>query len=214
MSNYHVGIQQIKTLNKSIPIHMDDVHASAFLSPVDTSQESVYLLTKWRKKYGNYFATKFEPTEERTRKWIKEQVIKNRDKILFLIILNKQKIGNIGFFNYNKNNNSAEIDNVLRGERKEYAGLMENVLYSMFNIGFKELKLSKITLKVFSDNNKAINLYERCGMLEVKQIPLKKIITNDGWRWEESLLKKHENSHRFFSFMEITKTKYEKSKLK
>jgi len=214
MSNYHVRIQQIKTLNKSIPIKMYDVHPSAFLIPADTSQETVYLLTKWRKKYGDYFATKFEPTEKRTRKWLKEQVIENKDKILFLIILNKQKVGHIGLFNYSENDNSAEIDNVLRGERKEYPGLMEKVMKSILNVGFKDLKLSKITLKVFSDNHKAIDLYKRGGMIEIERIPLKKIITQDGWKWEESHLPKNENPQKFFSLMEITKAKNKKSKLK
>jgi len=210
MSNYHVGIQQIKHLKKSIQIKMDDVHSSAFLMPIDTSQETVYLLTKWRKKYGEYFATKFEPTENRTRKWLKEQVTENRDKILFLIILNKKKVGHIGLFNYDKNDNSAEIDNVLRGERKEHRGLMEKIIYSIFDLGFKNLQLSKITLKVFGDNDKAINLYKRCGMSEVKHIPLKKIITQDGWKWVEDNLKQSENSKRFFNIMEIKKHNYEK----
>jgi len=214
MSKYHIGIQQIKNLNKSIPIKIDDNQASIFLRPVDTSNDTVSLLTKWRKKYGDCFATKFEPTEKRTRNWLTEQVIENQDKILFLIILNNKKIGHIGLFNYNKNDNSAEIDNVLRGERKEHRGLMEKVIYSIFDLGFKNLQLSKISLKVFEDNDKAINLYKRCGMSVVKHIPLKKIMIQDGWEWVEDNLKQSENSKRFFNIMEIKKYKYEKTKLK
>ena len=75
----------------------------------------------------------------------------------------------------------------------------------MINWMFEELHLSKVCLKVFSDNFKAINLYERCGMFTVGMIPLKQTFTPDGWKWEETILKKDEYADRYFSIMEINK---------
>ncbi len=52
-------------------------------------------------------------------------------------------------------------------------------------------------------------MYERCGMVTVGNIPLKRIITKNGWKWEETELdKSKEYSERYFSIMEISKDSY------
>jgi RimJ/RimL family protein N-acetyltransferase len=182
-----------------------------FLRSVDLSQESVSLITNWRNQYWHGFLTKFEASEKNTLKWLDKEIIQNPERILFFIILKKQKIGHVGIMNYNKNFNTIEIDNVLRGVRIDYPGLMENVLKSIFNWLFKELKLSEINLKVFSDNYKAINLYERSGMITIGVIPLKRIVTNDGWEWIETKLKyETEWAERYLSIMKISKDYFKK----
>ena len=86
---------------------------------------------------------------------------------------------------------------------------MEKVTRFLFDWMFKELNLSKVKLKVFSDNYKAISLYERCGMLTVGNIPLKRVNTKDGWKWEETKLDStNEFGERYFSIMEIRRDSY------
>ena len=174
---------------------------------VDDSDETVRLLLEWRMKYWDYFDTKFEGNYERTRKWIKEDLIKNPNRILFLIFSDNTKIGHIGIDHYDDSKNLAQIQNVLLGTKNGLPpNTMEDVLISMFEWMFDELGLSKIQLNVFSDNFKAINLYEKCQMVTINSIPLKRNYTDDGWKWEElKERKKEEYPERWFNLMEISK---------
>jgi RimJ/RimL family protein N-acetyltransferase len=213
MAIYHNRIKEIKELGPVDFIKVKIGGTFASLRPVDESDETVYLLTEWRKKYWNWFSSKFEITEDRTRKWLRNEVIDNPDKILFIIFLENKKIGQCGMFRYNVIDNSAEMDNVLRGVRDGYSGLMEKVGKTVLKWGFEDLNLSKVQLRVFSDNYKAINLYERCEMLTVGTIPLKRIFTQNGWSWEETQLQsENDYPERYFNIMEITKENYLKQK--
>lgn len=151
------------------------------------------------------FGSKFEPNKKRTEKWLKEQIIENKNRILFLILYNNKKIGHIGLCNFNKSKNSGEIDNVLRGSKIGSHNIMEIALGCIFQLGFEHFKLSKIWLKVFSDNYKAINLYERVGLLTINSIPIKRFFVKDGWNWRETKLRKNVIPERFFNIMEISK---------
>lgn len=174
---------------------------------VDLEPSTISLMTKWRKRYVDYFGTKFIPTYERTKKWIKEQLIDNDKRILFLIVLNKKKIGHIGLASFDDRKKCAEIDSVLKGENTNHK-IMELALREILKFGFNDLRLDSIWLKVFSDNYKALNLYERCGMLTIDSIPIKRVYTNDGWIWKETALKKNEFPERFYNVLEITKKRF------
>jgi len=74
---------------------------------------------------------------------------------------------------------------------------------------FDDLKLSMVQLKVFSESYKAINLYERCKMLTVGSIPLQRITTESGWKWEETSIKNEdEYPNRWFNVMEISRNSF------
>jgi len=209
ISHYRDQLRKIKELGPVDSIKVDVDGTPVFLRPVDESEETVHLMTEWRNKYGHVFRTKFKATEDKTRKYIRNQIMDNPDRILFMIILKNQKIGHIGVFNYDEINNTVEIDNVLRGVRNNSPGLMEKVTKSIIRWMFEDLKLSKVLLKVSSDLYKAINLYERCHMLTVRTIPCKRVFTEDGWRWEETLLQTESDfGERYINTMEITKESY------
>ena len=212
-SHYYNHIKQLKKLGSTNLMKIKINDTFAFLRPVDESDETIRLLTKWRNKYGNWYTTKFQATEVRTRKWLRSQVINNPDRILFMIILGNQKIGHIGIFRNREIDNTADIDNVLRAVRINYHRLMEKIIKSMFKWMFDELKLSRIQLRVFSDIYKAINLYEGCNMLTINTIPLKRVFTIDGWKWNKTKLKKGTNyAERYLNIMEITKESYQSMK--
>jgi len=211
MNNFQKKIKKMKDEPYENFLKISINRKNLILRSADLSQETVSLITKWRNEHWQGFLTKFNASEKNTRKWLDKQVIQNPDRILFLIILGQQKIGHIGIINYNKNSRSAEIDNVLRGVRVGYPGLMEKVIKTLFNWMFKELKLSTISLRVFSDNYKAINLYERSVMRTTGIIPIKRINTNEGWKWVETKLKSESKlAERYLSIMEISKNNFKK----
>lgn len=205
MTLYHDKLRELKNKPSldfaKIPISEKTV----LLRVIDDSDENIELLTKWRNQFWDAFPEKFTATVSGTKKWLKEQVFEKDDRILFMILLNNQKIGHIGTYRYDKDRNSAEIDNVVRAVRSDTPGVMEKVTNHLIVWLLNDLGLDKVRLKVFSDNYKAINLYERCGMLTVGMIPLKRVYTNHGWKWEEIELRNEQYADRYFSVMEVGK---------
>ena len=203
MSNYKNKIIELK--NKHFDLLIENITST--IVPCDLSDETIRLLTNWRGKYNIFFASKFNVSENRTKQWLEKSYIFRDDQILFLIIVNNKKIGHIGIIDYNKSENCAEIGHVLRGDRENFPGIMKIALTKILEIGFDELHLDKFILKVLSDNEKAISLYEICGFTLVDKIPLEKILTSDGWYWTPTT--KNDNvSEKYHNIMQITKEQF------
>jgi RimJ/RimL family protein N-acetyltransferase len=177
----------------------------------DLSDETIHLLTNWRKMYSDFFTSKFNISENRTKQWLEKNYISKNDRILFLLILNGKKIGHIGIINYDKNKNCSEIDNVLRGDRKIFPGIMKIALMKILEIGFDELLLDKFILKVFHDNKKAISLYKTCGFTLIDRIPLEKILIPDGWYWSPTA-KNNDFNEKYHDIMQITKEQFKNTR--
>ena len=211
LNRYHNQIKLIKNKPNKKSLFIDFHGKLIILKAVDSTNENVKIITKWRRKNWQHFLTKFNVTEQGTRKWI-DDIINDSGRILFFIIYNNTKIGHVGIHKYNKKNNSADIDSVLKAARISQKGLMDEVFKTMFKWMFESLGLSKIQLRVFSDNFKAINLYERVGMLTINSIPIKRKITSDGWEWGKTNLTKENFSERYLNIMEIKKDEFKRVK--
>ena len=72
-------------------------------------------------------------------------------------------------------------------------------LQKMLHWSFNGLKINKLYLRVFSDNNKAIKFYKNCGFRSVGKIKLKKITEGDNIRYVP--LQSIEKPDRFFTLM-------------
>lgn len=154
------------------------------LQPVINNEDIVAKLANWREKFYDAFPSRFQVTLEGTANWLQKQVIENDDRFLFLIKENSNILGHLGFFRFNKEENSCEIDNVVKGV-DGYSGLMTTALREVIEFAFNKLRLSKLSLRVFSDNERAIRLYKNCGFKEQKLIPLLREGTDEIYSWQE-----------------------------
>ena len=145
------------------------------LKLVDTSDETVTLLYNLRKKYRKMFATDIEMTEDKTRNWINNLILGNPERILFIIYFNNKKIGCIGNGGYDKKNNSSRLDNMMKDPLCNLPGAMTIVEKVYLKWMFDDLKLSKITGFLFSDNSRMLNIHKKCGWITVDVVPIKKI---------------------------------------
>ena len=176
------------------------------LKLVDTSDETVSLLYNLRKKYRKMFATDFEMTEDKTRNWIKNLILGNSGRILFMIYFDNKKIGCIGNGGYDEKNNSSRLDNMMKDPLCNLSGAMTIVEKVYLKWMFDDLKLSKITGFLFSDNSKMINIHKKCGWITVDVVPIKKNFTEEEIRWEEITAKQNnENVERYFNKIELTR---------
>ena len=206
MALYH---EQIKKIKANGPIEFIKINYDGkkiTLKLVDDSDETVHLLTKWRKINRYMFGTNFEMSEERTKKWIQKNLRENPEWILFMIYVDGEKYGNMGSDLYDKKTNSAILDNIMKDPNQNYPGVMTVVEKTYLRWMFDGLKLSKITGDLFSDNYKMMNLHYKCGWTIVDAVPLKRVFENGGWRWEKKELKSEsEYGERYFFHLEITK---------
>ena len=155
------------------------------------------------------FGTVFEVSEKRTKVWIKKNILDNPNCILFLIYVNEKMVGNVGIDNYDEKSNSVELENYMKDPEFDFPGLMTIIERPFLKWIFEGLKVSKITTHIFSDNYKMLNIHARCGGWKTTDaIPLKRVITSDGWKWEKVRLKKDELGERYYHRLEITRENF------
>lgn len=208
MEIYHEKIKEIKEKGPIDILKFEFNEKPCSLRMVDTSDETINLLSKWRKGNWDGFDSKFNVTFNGTKKWLDEQILKNSERALFLIIYDGRKIGQWGMSGYDPTENSVWVIDLIRGEKNVAPGIMTIIDKIYFKWIFDTFKLSKIKLKVFSDNFRTINLHSKTCMNMVDIIPFKRTYTDDGWKWETKELKSDtEYGERYFIIMEITKEK-------
>jgi|TARA_B110000438_G_C15708015_1_gene604066 RimJ/RimL family protein N-acetyltransferase len=208
MTFFHDKIKQIKDDNSTSILEFKFLQKTVSLKVVDDSDETINLLTKWRKENWDGFDSKFEITFRKTKQWVLNQILKNPNRILFLIIFDGKKIGQYGINGYDEKNDSIGLGDLIKGEHNIAPGIMKIVEKEFLKWIFQSLKISSIKGKVFSDNFRTLNLHNETGWTMVDSIPIKRIYTEDGWKWEEMKLQSEEEyGERYFNIIEITKEK-------
>lgn len=163
--------------------------AIAYLRPItkdsDTAMpEWIKLLTKWRKQNPSLSDNEFVPTEDRTRKWVKDSVIYGDDKILFMILdVHGRALGHIGLCGFAYQERKAIVYSVLRGVLDAPGGLMEASLRCLIEWSKKELGIENFELNTQKTNERAVRLYKKTGFEIVEEIPLKKVVCSDEIKW-------------------------------
>jgi RimJ/RimL family protein N-acetyltransferase len=165
---------------KEIPILDNRNQYIGKLKPIDIElaqdKNVIEALTKWRQKYMRFFMTQFIATPERTEKWLKEVVLKDNTRLLFLIYdENNKLIGNLGVCNINKQN--AELDNVVRGEKEGHKRLIFFSVLTLINWLYIS-DVINIFLRVFNNNLKAVSLYSSIGFKPKQIFALQKNVNN------------------------------------
>lgn len=185
-----------------IPIKNDQKKVVGFLETFIASYVNddnlIKQHAKWRKNAEIYFPAQFNVTFNGTKRWAKDRVILEKDRLLFLIRNSDNKvIGHAGLYRFDFKNKNCEIDNVLRGENA-IPGMMTFAISTLSNWTIKEFKLKKLKLRVFADNKRAISLYKRCGFKKSGLITLRKEIDKNQTQWIEDKsipLKKSERQY-------------------
>ena len=84
MAYYHNQIKLLKSQDQAKIIKTIFNKKRVELNVIDDSIETSKLLFKWRKKYWNWFDTKFDGSPEQTKKWISKKIFPNNPKIFFI----------------------------------------------------------------------------------------------------------------------------------
>lgn len=198
---------EYKGSNFSLPIFSGNGHI-ATLFPVTVNdlgittenQDMIRLFAKWREADAKWYPTVFKVTEEGTKNWLETQVVGKKDRILFIIKTpDGVPIGHMGLYR-------GEVDNILRGRKDILKGIMTHSLNTLMKWAFYDLSLDELHLQVFSDNMRAISLYNRCEFKEVGRIPMR--LNKEGTiaKWEEMPVGVTDKASRFLIIMQIDKS--------
>lgn len=141
------------------------------------------LMNKWRIENELYSPNKFNPTYERTKKWLLDTVINNEERIIFMLCDHDSNFfGHIGFTIID--NNVIRIESVMKGIKDYCPGIMEKVVNYLVSYLKREIGASIFDLLVLSENEKAIRLYKKCNFAVIEYLPLQKSIINHEEIWE------------------------------
>ena len=113
------------------------------------------------------------------RKWY-EKYLDDVTQQIFIIEVKEEKIpiGTVGLTNIDYKNQRGELTIIIGEKNYRGRGLGDECLNLLVKFAFDEMNLRKIKTLVFSDNEKAIKLYEKCGFVE--EGVLKEEIFKDG----------------------------------
>jgi|SRR5579875_2907270 len=170
-------IRAIKSPNESgvtllLPIIDASGRSIGSLSPITRQRAeeaaTVQALTNWRKRYKQFFLSQFKPAPERTRLWLLNAVIEVANRVLFLIADTEGRfVGHIGLIDVDEHH--VEIDNVIRGEDSAPHRIMYFAEIALLKWAFASLGVMEASLRVFSDNARAIANYRSVGFDPVIQ---------------------------------------------
>jgi perosamine synthetase len=163
-----------ETQVRSIEFLVENSEKPCYLVPVGKffADDSTLIseMGKWRDAHQYAYPSRFEITESGTSKWLKNAVIENEDRLLFLIQgPNGKYLGHIGFLKLDQSR--CEIDNVLRGE-DDVPGIVTGALRELERFASEELGLELLELRVLASNSHAVDFYLNNGYQEASRIGL------------------------------------------
>lgn len=164
-----------------LPVYGQEGALVGYLRPIiqdfrATDPHLAELLGQWRAQNPGLGSGTFEITTERTLKWLDTHIINREDRLLLLVeALDGTLVGHLGYSNFDYEEESAEVDSVVRGAQGRYPGMMSLAMQTLVHWGVNVLKLKKVKLSVFSDNEEAIRFYEKNGFRKAHQKALYRV---------------------------------------
>jgi cephalosporin hydroxylase/RimJ/RimL family protein N-acetyltransferase len=137
-------------------------------------------LAEWRAANAGAYFSQFPVTLDGTAAWLRAKLLEVEDRLLFLVIdQHGYPVGHLGYANCLNDEAAMEIDNVVRGNKQGPPGLMSRAMIAGLAWAEDVIGPREIFLRVFSDNDHAVNFYRRLGFLDDIRLPLRKQVEGE-----------------------------------
>ena len=142
--------------------------------------DTVDMLCRWRLKHKDHFLSVFDASPGSTRNYLETIYLTDNSRILFLLKEDHNFVGNYGLANISAQ--SAEIDNVIRGEQVQNRSFMHQAQLALIHWASDALGIRAFHLHVLAENTRAIRHYEHVGFKAVSSTPLRRQDFDGGYR--------------------------------
>lgn len=139
-------------------------------------------LTDWRNQNMGNFLTHFVATPERTRNWLRNVVFKAQGQLLFLVCVDDQVAGHLGFKDLTCDD--VLLDNAMRGERMGHPKLFVMAGRVLNEWLFREAGVQTIYGYVMTQNATAVMMNKQIGFGGWVRHPLVKNMRRGEAHWE------------------------------
>jgi transketolase len=132
-------------------------------------------LAAWREASAFAYPSQFRVTQEGTRRWLENGILKNPNRLLLLVIdASGERIGHVGLAWSVDHPLALEAESILRGRRDKAPGIMRAAMQAMLAWAVAELNPAHMFLRVFDDNDKAVRFYRQLGFTAASRLPLRR----------------------------------------
>ena len=115
-------------------------------------------------RVGRFIGPRRDPiSEEKERRWVQKKLAENTPLFSMIEKRSGAFIGNIEFMDVT--DGTAELGVAITASMQE-KGYGTEAILAMIRYGMDQLGLTRIFLKVYPDNARAIHVYEKCGFRE------------------------------------------------
>jgi RimJ/RimL family protein N-acetyltransferase len=159
--------------------------ALRLLTPHDVTDGAlIERLGAWRAASMANYPTQFPVTAEGTARWLREHVLGDADRLMFLIVDADDPYGvaygHMGFDHAHPSEPVLGLSNVLKGDRERLPrGAMEVVEERMIAWAHEALGVVQITAEIFEDNRPSCALHERLGFVQTGRRGLRRHVEGD-----------------------------------
>ncbi|MBI5155834.1 GNAT family N-acetyltransferase [Candidatus Peregrinibacteria bacterium] len=168
------AIRAAKEAQLHLPVHDEHGTHLSSMRVMGSSPEEVKHIADWREAARDSAPTMFPYNLENTRRWVEKQVDTHPERILFFLETpDGERWGHLGLATFGfEPHVSAELDAIMRGREDIAKGVMTPAIRTLMEWGKENLGIQQFGLRVFSDNERAIRLYERLGFERDRLIPM------------------------------------------
>jgi perosamine synthetase len=132
-----------------------------------TSTTLIAALTAWRNRNQRFFLTQFQATESRTANWLRDSVVSDSSRAMYLIQdTSNVDVGHLGVIKLNSD--APELDNMIRGLSAGHPQIMYWAEIALVNSLFSTSNATEICGHVLSNNWLTISLHRSIGF-EIKE---------------------------------------------
>ena len=154
------------TALRLVPVREEDVGDDALIA----------LLSAWRARYMEVYPTQFRVTDERTRAWLRDVVVGDPARLMFVIRDGDDRpVGHVGLDRIDLARRCAVTSNFMAGDRDVLGPRgVGTAAHAMLVWARAELGLEQISSYPFADNVPSVRMLRRIGGVEVGRVPLRR----------------------------------------
>lgn len=129
---------------------------------MDENHSELYRQMRNKEENRRFFFSEELISEEGQRRWY-ENYLRDDSQLMFAITEEEKFIGGCGLYRIDREKEIAEFGRILIDKKRRWGGIGKTAVELILSVAKDELGLSKVFLKVKSDNIPAVRVYEKVG---------------------------------------------------